>query len=123
MRQSDLNKDEEVMAMESKLSERQSENETLISVERLTVKERDMLQTVQDLGETVVELKLQQRETEHAEQDYHRQLVELENENKLMKHQIQEKMKAERILLLELEAQRHHVNDSSGHATADKHAE
>jgi hypothetical protein len=138
MRQSDLNKDEEVMAMESKLSERQSENETLISeayrkdrqahndtisVQRLTVKERDMLQTVQDLGETVVELKLQQRETEHAEQDYHRQLVELENENKLMKHQIQEKMKAERILLLELEAQRHHVNDSSGHATADKHAE
>ena len=32
-------------------------------------------------------------------------------------------MKAERALLLQLEASRHHVNDNTGHAEADKHAE
>jgi len=138
LRQNDLSKDEVVLGLESKLNERQSENETLISeayrkdrqantdtisVQRLTVKERDMLQTVNDLQESVVELKLQARETEHSEHDLHRTLVELSNENKLMKHQIAEKMKAERALLLQLEAQRHHVNDTSGHPDADKHAE
>jgi len=138
LRQSDLSKDEIVLGLESKLGERQSENETLmseayrkdrqantdtISVQRLTVKERDMLQTVNDLQESVVELKLQSRRSEHSEHDLHRTLVELSNENKLMKHQIAEKMKAERALLLQLEAQRHHVNDTSGHPDADKHAE
>ena len=50
-------------------------------------------------------------------------LVEILNENKVMKHQIAEKNKAERILLVELEAERHHVNDLTGHAVAEKHAE
>lgn len=138
LRQEDLSKDEVVLGLESKLSEYRSENETLtseayrkdrqantdtISVQRLTVKERDMMQTANDLQEDIVELKLRARGTEHSEQEFHRTLVELENENKLMKHQIAEKMKAERTLLLQLEAQRYHVNDTSGHPGADKRAE
>ena len=138
LRQAELEKDEDVLNLNSKLNEKSSENETLIAesyrkdrqahnsqmdVQRLTIKEREMIETIDDLSETVSELKLQERETEHSEADIHRLLVEILNENKVMRHQISDKMKAERVLLLELEAARLHVNDSTGHADAEQHAE
>jgi len=138
LRQAELEKDEDVLNLNSKLNEKSSENETLIAetyrkdrqahnsqidVQRLTIKEREMIETIDDLSETVSELRLQERETEHSEADIHRMLVEILNENKVMRHQIGDKMKAERVLLLELEAARLHVNDSTGHADAEQHAE
>ena len=138
LRQAELQKDEDVLNLNSKLNEKSSENEALIAesyrkdrqahnsqmdVQRLTIKEREMIETIDDLSETVSELKLQERETEHSEADIHRLLVEILNENKVMRHQISDKMKAERVLLLELEAARLHVNDSNGHADAEQHAE
>jgi len=138
LRQRDLKFDEGVLDLNSKLSERKSENETLVAEtyrkdrkahndevasQRLAIRERDQLLTINDLAESEAELKLQEREAEHTEQDLHRMLVEILSENKVMKHQIAEKMKAERVLLVELEAERHHVNDLTGHANAEKHAE
>lgn len=138
LRQIHLKKEELVADLNVKINEMKSENETMlaeayrkdrqahnseIGVQRLTIREREMLETIDDLQETSVELRLQSRNGEHNEQDLRRLLNELNSENKVMRHQIAEKMKTERVLLLELEASRHHINDATGHALAEKRAE
>merc|ERR1711924_139299 len=132
-----LDLDEKLALMDSKLQGKASENETLINeasrkdreaheaevaVSTLLVKERDLSQTTADLDEDRVELKLQFAETEGIEQELHRSLVALQNENKLMRQQVAEKQKAERVLLLEIEAKRYHLEDHHGDSEADKHA-
>ena len=71
------------------------------------------------------------REGDHVQADLKKQVQNLKNENQIMRKQIDEKMKAERILLTELEAKRLHVDkahaDSAGetraHAAAEREME
>merc|ERR550514_1219168 len=141
-----LNKDERIQQLSSSLAEKNAQREALnhetylrarqahqaqLQVETLTVRERDLLDSINDFEEQIVELKLQMREGDHVQADLKKQVQNLRNENLIMRKQIEEKMKAERILLTELEAKRLHLDkahaDSAGetqaHAAAEREME
>jgi chromosome segregation ATPase len=129
-----MNKSEKLQLLQSKLMEKQSETEVLqhevyakgreahqseLELEKLTSRERDMMDSIKDMEETIVELKLQQREREKVEHDLTRQVKATATDNKMMKRQVAEKVKTEQILLAELEAKRLGVTATSGRSSAE----
>jgi len=138
LRQSDLSVEEALQSLEGKLGKTLSDNEGLLSaayrkgrqmnsdaiaVSRLTQKDRELLEQNLDLQEELEMLRFDSRENENVERDLNRELRELQNENKAYKMRVLEKMKAERRLLLQVEATRAGVHNSTGHGLAEQHAE
>ena len=134
MRSQLMNKQEKLQMIQAKLSEKQSETEVLqhevyakgreahsseLELEKLTSRERDMMDSIKDMEETVVELKMQQREREKVEHDLKRNVKATLTDNNMMRRQVQEKEKTEQILLTELEAKRLGVTSTSGKSSAD----
>jgi len=134
MRSQLMNKQEKLQMIQAKLSEKQSETEVLqhevyakgreahsseLELEKLTSRERDMMDSIKDMEETVVELKMQQREREKVEHDLKRNVKATLTDNNMMRRQVQEKVKTEQILLTELEAKRLGVTSTSGKSSAD----
>lgn len=121
-----LNKDEKLQGLTSVLHEKTAQSEALntetfsrtrqahqaqMEVETLTIRERDQLDTINEYEEQIVELKLQMRERSHVEKDLQKQLTTIENENLQFRKQVDEKTKAERVLLAELDAKRLHLDE------------
>eukprot|EP00939_MAST-03C_sp_MAST-3C-sp1_P003298 g3298.t1 len=91
LRQADLKEDESVFDLNTKIGEKKTENDSLLSEtyrkdrqahndeldsNRLSIRERDQIMALDDLAETASELRLKERESSHNEQDLHRMLVE-----------------------------------------------
>jgi chromosome segregation ATPase len=128
-----LGRQEKIMTMKSVLTEKLAQTDSLnrdafalsqqaheaqMKVEAISIRERDHFDRITDFEEEVVELKLQMRERSHVESDLKKNLVSITNENEQMRRQIQEKTKAERILLAELDAKRLHVGTDAHLKTA-----
>merc|ERR1712166_71036 len=81
-------------------------------LEKKASRERDMVEQIQNREEEIATMRLSKRERAKRESDLKKSLKQAQFENKLLKNQVQEKMKAERYLLAELEAQRLHVHEN-----------
>ena len=85
-----------------------------VEAQRLGAKERDMLDSIKDLEETITELRLQERNEERNEAHLLRQLKELQTESKYLAHKVSEKNKIDRVLAAKVEAERLHVTEIRG---------
>ena len=83
------------------------------ALEAKTSREREMIEQIASREEEIAKIRLSKRERQKREAELKKQLKAAQFENKLLKNQIQEKMKAERYLLAELEAQRLHISENS----------
>merc|ERR1740117_2423895 len=81
-------------------------------LEKKGSRERDMVAQIQNREEEIGAMRLSKRERAKREGDLKKNFKQAQFENKLLKNQVQEKMKAERYLLAELEAQRLHVQEN-----------
>jgi len=81
-------------------------------LEKKVSRERDMVAQIQNREEEIGAMRLSKRERAKREGDLKKNFKQAQFENKLLKNQVQEKMKAERYLLAELEAQRLHVQEN-----------
>ena len=129
VRSSELNQSERLVNIESKMNEVRSESEALmhevsqkrrqahraqVEAQRLGAKERDMMDSIKDLEETITELRLQERNEERNEAHLLRQLKELQTESKYLAHKVSEKNKIDRVLAAKVEAERLHVTEIRG---------
>jgi len=81
-------------------------------LEKKASRERDMVEAIQVREEQIGVMVLAGRERAKRESELQKNLKQARFENRLLKNQVQEKMKAERYLLAELEAQRLHVQEN-----------
>jgi len=120
-------KGEKIQSLEMTLTESSNRGEILKSdastkrkeaemmadqLEKKASRERDMVDQIQNREEEIAAMRLAKRERSKREGDLKKHLKQAQFENKLLKNQVQEKMKAERYLLAELEAQRLHVQEN-----------
>jgi len=125
----ELNQGERLINMESKMNEIRSESDALmhevgmkrrqahraqIEAQRLSAKERDMMDSIKDMEETIAELRLQERNEERNEAHILRQLKELQTESRYLTHKVSEKNKIDRVLAAKIEAERLHVTGIRG---------
>jgi len=138
IRQEDMVQEESLQAMEIKLNMSVSVNDCLVSesyrkgrslnndsiaFNKINHEERELMERNLDLQERHEMLTIHERENTNNERALQRTLSELLNENKRYKLEVLEKMKNERHLLLQVEAERAGIHRSTGHPDSERHAE
>merc|ERR1719473_1957522 len=82
-------------------------------LEKKSSREREMNNAINQKEEDIAAMRLSKRERSKVAAELQKKLQKAQFANKLLKNQVSEKMKAERYLLAELEAQHMHVQDNA----------